>query len=379
MLSFMVGKLNTKNLKTEIKIEMARPVLDLSPYQATSSLEDIHAKPEQVPLKLDWNESTILPSPKVATAIKYFLEHDNHLNWYSTLNSTNLIHCLSEFYQIPKSYFLVSNGSDEALHTICATYLYEGDEVLVPSPTYQHFLVFARQEGAKITELHASNPFESNVDELIEALQAKYYKLCYLVSPNNPTGVCLENDEIERLLESSPNTLFILDEAYAEFARNSAYPLVKRYSNLLITRTFSKAYALAGLRIGYVMSNEQLIANLSRVFNPKSVNVLGQIAAMAALSDQAYLENFVTEVEKSQAFLIEELKKREIVSHPSKGNFMMIKVKEPKKLVKALAVQGVYVRDRAHLLEGYVRITLGTLEQTKDFLKRLDLALEQIS
>ncbi len=365
--------------KVPYLIEMAKPVKHLSPYQATSSLEEIHDKPWQTPLKLDWNESSILPSPRVTESIKYFLAHDNHLNWYSTLNSSNLIHKLSEFYGLAPNQFLVSNGSDEALHTICATYLYEGDEVLVPSPTYQHFLVFAKQEGAVITEYHSKNPFSSDIEGLRLALQEKQYKICYLVSPNNPTGVCLEQDEVEILLETSPHTLFILDEAYAEFARKSAYPLVQQYANLIVTRTFSKAYALAGLRIGYVMAQSHIISNLSRVFNPKSVNVLGQIAAMAALSDQSYLMKFVEQVEASQAFLRGEFEKRGILSHPSKGNFMMIKVQQPKQLQLALAEEGVYVRDRAHLLEGYIRITLGTLDQSKDFISRFDRALEKIN
>ena len=361
-------------------IPTAGPVRNVKPYQAVSSLDDIRERPGQVPHKLDWNEATVPPSPRVGQAIVKFLTDPHHLNWYPVLNSTNLIERLAAFHKLPADHFLVSNGSDDALDTVCKTFLSEGDTVLVASPTYQHFLVFAQSRGAEIIHHYNPDPFVSDVEGLREVLIRRTPRVLYLVSPNNPTGTMYTKAEVTALLTASPKTLVIVDEAYSEFAGGSVRDLLYTYSNLIVTRTFSKAYGLAGLRIGYAMSSPQVVEDLRRVFNPKSVNVLAQIGAMAALDDQDYLRWYLNEVEASKHVMAEWCAQRELEFFSTPANFVMIRFDRAPWVVRSLREVGVYVRDRSHFpqLAGCVRFSVGTVEQTYDVLARLGSVLDRL-
>lgn len=362
-------------------IDVAAPIRQLKPYQVVSSLEHIHARPEQVPHKLDWNEATVPPSPRVIEAISAFLGNTHHLNWYPVLNSTNLIERLARFHGVPGERMLITNGSDDALDTVCKTYLDAGDPVLVASPTYQHFLVFAQSRGAEIVHHYADDPFATDVDGLIAALAAVRPKVFYLVNPNNPTGTLYRPDEIARLLEAAPGTLVIVDEAYSEFAGCSAIGLLHEYSNLIVTRTFSKAYGMAGLRIGYALAHERVVEDLRRVFNPKSVNVLAQVGAMAALDDQKWLRWYIGEVDAAKALMAEWFAARGLEFRTTPANFVMVRFDQAAWVVRLLMEEGVYVRDRSHVphLSGFVRYSVGTVEQTHDVLTRTGRVLDQLA
>lgn len=359
-------------------IPVARTIRDVKPYQAVSSLEAIQSRPEQVPLKLDWNESTIPPSPKVIEAIHAFLQNAHHLNWYPVLNSTNLIEKLEKFHGVPGDCLLITNGSDDALDTICTTYLDPGDVVLVPSPTYTHFLVFAQTRGAEIVPIYGPDAFESDVEGLLDAVARHRPRLLYLVNPNNPTGVIYSPDEVATLLAACPETLVIVDEAYSEFAGGSCIGLLQTYPNLVITRTFSKAYGIAGLRIGYAMGTPAVIQDLRRVFNPKSVNVLAQIGAMAALDDQDYLNDYLREVREAKLLVADWFAARGLPCRITPANYFMVCFEQAPWVVKRLQEEGVYVRDRSGMnqLAGYVRFSVGTVEQTRDLLSRIERALQ---
>lgn len=362
-------------------IEIAGPIRQLKPYQAVSSLENIHARPDQSPLKLDWNEATVPPSPRVIEAITAFLGNTHHLNWYPVLNSTNLIERLARFHGVPGDRMLITNGSDDALNTICTTYLDVDDPVLVASPTYQHFLVFAQSRGAEIVHHYAPDPFATDVDGLAAALAEVRPKVLYLVNPNNPTGTLYTPAEITTLLEAAPGTLVIVDEAYSEFAGTSAIGLLHEYSNLIVTRTFSKAYGMAGLRIGYALAHERVIEDLRRVFNPKSVNVLAQVGAMAALEDQPWLRWYIDEVDQSKAMMAEWFAARGIEFQNTPANFVMVRFDQAAWVVRLLMDEGVYVRDRSHVpsLSGFVRYSVGTTEQTRDLLIRTGRVLDRLA
>ncbi|MCA9538910.1 MAG: histidinol-phosphate aminotransferase family protein [Myxococcales bacterium] len=362
-------------------IPIATPVRAVRPYQAVSSLELIHARPEQVPHKLDWNEATVPPSPRVIEAITAFLQNAHHLNWYPVLNSTNLIERLAAFHGVAPDRLLVTNGSDDALSTICTTYLDPTDAVLLASPTYQHFLVFAQTRGAHLVHHYAEDPFCADPEGLRAELLRLRPRLLYLVNPNNPTGVLYTPEEIASLLAASPETLVIVDEAYSEFAGTSAIGLLHEYSNLIVTRTFSKAYGMAGLRIGYALAHEEVVANLQRVFNPKSVNVLAQVAAMAALEDQTWLRWYVEEVDASKALMAEWFDARGLEFRSTPANFVMVRFDQAPWVVRLLTEEGVYVRDRSQMghLGGFVRYSVGTVEQTHDVLARTGRVLDRLA
>lgn len=355
-------------------IDVAPAVRQLTPYEAVTSQAAIEARPDgETTFKLDWNEATIAPSPRVNEAIQAYLAGNRELNWYPQLGSKDLVDELQNYTGLSSEHILATNGSDDALQLICSTFLSEGDEVVAPVPTYNHFLVFAESCGADIKEVQGDNPFSKNLEGVREAMSPST-RILYLVSPNNPTGVVIDPEDVEKLCEEYPNTLIILDEAYFEFAQVTGISLVRDYPNLLVTRTFSKAFGLAGLRVGYLSGDPELIEGLSRIYNPKSVNALGQIGAAAALRDLDYLDDFLAEVEASKEILRDFFASRRADAHVTPANFLVVRVPDIKRTLGELETRGVYVRDRSSYpgLEGCLRMSVGTVEQTHRLIKRLE-------
>ncbi|HEY0132999.1 MAG TPA: aminotransferase class I/II-fold pyridoxal phosphate-dependent enzyme, partial [Nannocystis sp.] len=182
-----------------------------------SSLDRIWARPGIEHFKLDWNEASVPPSPRVYAAIVSFLSNSNHLNWYPELGSHSLAHSLADYTGVPAGQILVTNGSDDALELVCKAFIDAEDTVLVPQPTYTHFLVYVQSRGATVVDFFADDIFDADIDRLEAVVRTGGFKLVYLVSPNNPTGVVYTRAQVERLLIAAPATLFIVDEAYHEF------------------------------------------------------------------------------------------------------------------------------------------------------------------
>ena len=360
-------------------VEVADTVKDLKPYEAVSSFDRILERPEMEHFKLDWNEATIPPSPSVRKALMRYLDGPTGLNIYPQLFSRDLRLKLQSHVGCPADHILVSNGSDDALDLICKTYLNPGDRVVSPYPTYTHFLLYARSRGAVIDRIVSDDPFENDLRPVFDAVTDET-KLIYLVNPNNPTGQFFEAAELAGLAEAAPRALVIIDEAYAEFARSSAVELVGRYANVAITRSFSKAFGLAGLRIGYLVAQPDIIRKLCRLYNPKSVNQLAQVAASAVLDDLEYYDRYIDEVKRSKRLLGRWCRRRGLTFHNTPANFVMIKVERLKEVIEGLADKGVYVRDRSGFphLEGYFRLNPGTVEQTVKVIRRFEQVLKDL-
>ena len=351
----------------------------LKPYDPVSSLAKIWSKPNQVPFKLDWNEATVPPSPKVYEAIVGFLSHSNHLNWYPELGSTGVAEALSDYVSLPTENILVTNGSDDALELICKAFLGPSDRVLVPMPTYTHFLVYVQARGAEVVPHFPRDIFDNDLEGIRNAL-TRDTRMVYLVSPNNPTGVTYGEEEVEDLLESFPETLFIVDEAYFEFHGESAVALAGRHDNIVVTRTFSKCFGIAGLRMGYLCTSVGVMTQLKKLFNPKSVNRLGQIAAMACLSDLDYYRNYSDEVAASRELLKETLGRRGIEVMLTPANFVLVRVPDAPRFCALLEDEGVYIRDRSSMerLESCVRISVPNLDQTRELIQRIERVLDKM-
>jgi len=267
---------------------------------------------------------------------------------------------------------LVTNGSDDALDLICKTFLDPDDEVVVPRPTYTHFLVFARAQGGTIVSVTSPDPFVQDLDGILRAITPRT-KIVYLVSPNNPTGVVYDASAVARVAEAAPQALVIVDEAYHEFCGISAVPALAAHPNVVVTRTFSKAYGLAGLRIGYAVAHPEVILAFQRVHNPKGVNVIAQIAAKTALDDQDHLKRFVADVAEAKKLLVTELTALGLPCRPTPANYVNVTVPDPAGFCRALAGKNVYVRDRDGLpgMRGVVRVTVGTPRQMHLLLDRI--------
>lgn len=353
-------------------LPVSRAVATLTPYEAANVAGNPDPDRAARIFKLDWNESTIAPSPRVREAIQHFMAHDAGLNWYPELGSPRLTARLAEYTGVGPESILVTNGSDEALALICNTFIDPDDVVVVPVPTYNHFFVFAQARGAEIRAVKTADPFTADIAAVRRAMVGDV-KLVYLVSPNNPTGATFEPEEVSAFCRDYPGTLVLLDEAYYEFSRVSGIDLVAHHDNLVVTRTFSKAFGLAGLRVGYLAASGEVIDGLRRIYNSKSVNTLAQVGACAALDDLDHLNAFVDEVAISRGMVCDFFASRGVETHNTSANFVVVRFDDVAVTVAALAGQDIYVRNRSDYpgMAGCLRMTVGNVEQTTRLIERL--------
>ncbi|HNW83286.1 MAG TPA: histidinol-phosphate transaminase [bacterium] len=359
-------------------------IKEIQPYATISSRNKIlsgESHNKLAPLKLDWNESTLPPSKAVKKAIKDSVENDqNILNWYPELYSNSLRVKLGEYCNRTAEEILVTNGSDDALELICKVFLDPDDQVLVPYPTYTHFITYVQSRGADLRKVELADPFKTDITSILSNVTPDT-KLIYIVNPNNPTGVLLSKKQISTICTIASHSIVIVDEAYFEFAGETVMDLIDSNPNLIITRTFSKAWALAGLRIGYLVTNSGLIDQLAKVLNPKSVSVMAQVAAFAALSDKKYMENYVFEVSVSKKMLLDFFVRFNVKAFDSHANYIMVQHPELNTLLEKMESENIFVRDRSSFknLPNFFRITLGNISQTEELIRRLERVFSSIS
>jgi histidinol-phosphate aminotransferase len=351
-------------------------VVDLKPYDPVSSLDTIRKNPNISHYKLDWNETTIQPSPKVSQALLDFVSNSKTLNWYPEMHYQKLYQKLADYVGCRMAQILVTNGSDDALSLLCQTYLDSTDNIVSPVPTYNHFLQFAQLVGAEVRRVQGQTPFLTSLADVAEAIDENT-KIVYLANPNNPTGTLYPPAEILQLAQSYPNVLIISDEAYYEFAGISAAKIIDEVENVVVTRSFSKCFGLASLRIGYLAAPEKIVTDLRRVFNPKSVNMMAQIAAVAALDDMPYYRNYIRDVKRAANLTKKFCDQRNIPCRATYGNFILIQVENAPTIAKKLAEVGIHIRDRSKHLPNVLRISLGTEKQMEDILSRLAKVLDE--
>ena len=347
-----------------------KSVQELKPYTITAF--DVWQKDDEY-LKLDWNESTIKPSKKVINAILDII-NNNNINWYPPTVNNRLLENLSEYNQIDKRYIQYFAGSDNLQEYIITSSINVGDNVIIISPTYDNFRAAVEGQGGKIHFFDLDSNFKLNVSDLLKSIKLVRPKFVYLCNPNNPTGNTYDFNFCENLIKRNPDIFFVIDEAYYEFCEITLTKLVTKYSNFVITRTFSKAFGLASFRIGYALANSKVIEMINRIRNPKSIPLLSQVAAVNALEDIDYMNKYVEEVEKSKNLLIECLNKNKISFVSGKGNFIMIKPHSKNLLNKEFLNCNILVRDLSHIkrLEDYLRITIGTSAQMKKVISVID-------
>jgi len=332
-------------------------------------------------LKLDWNEATIQPSPKVLDSIKKIIER-SIFNYYPDVDNMNLCKAIASYCKVTPSKVQYFSSSDNAHEYIAKCFLKKDDKVLIAAPTYDNFRVVCESVGAEIVFCQDDKSLTFNNKIFSAKIQEIKPKLVYICNPNNPTGDYIKINIISELLSKAPETLFLIDEAYIEFAqKESAVSLLLKFNNLVITRTFSKAFALANFRIGYIISNEQIINTINKIRNAKNISTFAQVAAIAALEDIEYTSAYIFEVNKAKKWFVKSLKEcgnkyKKIFS--GHGNFVLIEFQDElykDYFIGALSHNKIYVRDLSHIegMESFARITIGTLEQMKYVIKVLNL------
>lgn len=305
----------------------------------------------------DWNESEFPPSNKVFDVMKTFYRYER----YPDINATELKNNLSEYVGVPESFIEVYNGSDDALKDIFTVFVDKETQVLSYQPSYTQVDTFISVNTGNYERIQIKDPLG---EHKYEFHHCEYVDVVYLVNPNNPTGKLLDVKEIESLITSMPEVLFIVDEAYYEFAKKTCAHLVISNKNLIVTRTFSKAFGLASVRLGYTIAHPDLLFHLRKIRNGKSINSLAQLCGIAALSDLDYLDSRITEMNDSKKFFMDNLSSKYIAAE-SFANFVLVKTPDSKSLLNKMKENRILIRDRSSFLnlEDCVRITIGSKKQ----------------
>lgn len=357
------------------EISPSKFVQRLKPYRLSERVS-LEQDRESI-LKLDWNEATRTPSTQVKEAILRFLETGN-LSCYPELSNNHLLGLIADYTGIDTKQLQFFGGSDQGLEYIARTFLTIDEIVISLSPNYDNFRVYAEAIGARYVEKFFDQPFSTGISNFLASSLSP--KLIYLSNPNNPTGVLLSSSAIASIASQFPDSLIVIDEAYYEFAGETSASLLPKFANIVISRTLSKAFGIAGLRFGYVMANESTISNINRIRNPKNINVIAQIAAAAALSDINAMRGYVDEVKGNRHKIVQWLRQKGKRVRDSNANFILVQCDRSREFIASMLDSGVVVRDRSSmpLMEGYVRITIGGDESYEQLLAGLKQSLDLI-
>lgn len=351
----------------------------LRDYEVAS--QDVWRSDARDTLKLDWNEST-RASRTARRAVLTFMRRPGAFNWYPDVGATELTTALSEHLRCSPLELLVFGGCDVALETLARTYLTSADEVAIVVPSYDNFRVYAQSTGARSHEIRASDEgtyFDAAyVLDQIKHLRSSL-KMLYLISPNNPIGYVIPTAALKTILDSAPNMLVVVDESYVEFAgaEQSALQLIRSHENLVVARSFSKAYGLAGLRVGYLLSSHRNLRHVRKLRNGKNVSMFAQVAAVAVLRQPDEAQEHIRLVCEARDWFSSALVKEGAFVYPSQANFVLLGAPDPPQLVLELYRRRINTRDRSRLpgtLVPSVRITIGY----RDEMERVFQALLEI-
>lgn len=320
-------------------------------------------------VKLNTNESPYLPSHGVSEAVE---KESRRLQLYSDPECVLLRKKMAEVFGVSPEQILMTNGSDEILNFAFMAFADEKRPLAFADITYGFYPVFAQLNHIPYTEIPLKDDFTIDINDYIEI-----NKNIVIANPNAPTGICLEISDIEKIVESNPDNVVIIDEAYIDFGGESAIPLINKYDNLLVTGTFSKSRSMAGARLGFGIANEKLIADMNTVkysTNPYNVNRMTSAAGIAALEDNDYYMDNCKKIQQTREWTVEQLKSLGFEVLESKANFVFAKNEKinGEKLYTELKKNGVLIRHftKEKICE-YNRITIGTPEQMQIFIDKV--------
>jgi histidinol-phosphate aminotransferase len=360
--------------------DLASPYLaGLIPYAPGKPIEEVERELGiSGSVKLASNENPLGPSPKALQAIAGALAG---LHRYPDGGGHALRQALARHWQISADWLILGNGSNELLELVGRSFLMPGDEVLYAQQAFVVYDMVAQVTGATKVAV-ALKDFAHDLPALQAAITPKT-KLIFLANPNNPTGTCVDPRALEAFLGAvPPDVVVVLDEAYYEYippeCRPDALRFVRRGRWLLVLRTFSKIYGLAGLRIGYGIGPTALVALLNKVREPFNTNSLAQVAAAAALTDDTHVAASRAANDAGRAFLVEQFQRMGLSVIPSVANFLLVDVRQPGgQITEALLRRGVIVRPvGGYGFPTHLRITIGTAKENEKCVAALKAVLE---
>jgi histidinol-phosphate aminotransferase len=314
-------------------------------------------------LRLDFNENTLACSPRVREALAQISA--GALTKYPEREPVEAL--VAAHLGIKPEQAALTNGVDEAIHVLFEAFLDAGDELLLPVPTYTMYEVYASATDARVIAVEAADDLAFPFERLLAAISPRT-KVIAIANPNSPSGSAATREQLLELAQRAPQAAVLVDEAYFHFHGETVMDLVGRAPNLFVARTFSKAYGLAGLRLGLLAGPAELMRWVRRVLSPYSVNSLALACLPAALGDTEYLSWYTGEVLAARSEFEAAVDRLNIRRWPSRANFILVDI-GPKhaEFVKRMRATGVLVRDRSSDpgCDGRVRITIGTREQMK--------------
>jgi histidinol-phosphate aminotransferase len=321
-------------------------------------------------LRFDFNENTVGCSPKVIECLRQYMTADA-LSMYPEYSKA--IETLARFFEVAPDEFTMTNGTDEAIQVLINTFVNAGDEVLLMKPSYAMYRFYSELAGASIREVeYNAEDLSFSLDNLVAAIRPST-RAILLGNPNNPTGTAISEADIGVILAAAPQAAILIDEAYFDYFGVSVLGWLHRYPNLFVSRTFSKAFGMAALRVGCLFSNAENVSWLRKAQSPYSVNMLAAVAAAAAVEDREYRGRYCAEVGQARVLAWEGLGRLGIRCYQTFANFILFDAGERAIEIRdALRERGVLVRDRSYEIPGCVRVTIGTREQVERFLTELE-------
>ena len=349
-------------------------ISDLHPYEPGRSIDEVVAeyKPEKV-VKLASNENPLGPSPEAVKALK---NHNDDLHLYPDGDSKKLKALIANHELLDPENIIIGNGSNEVLELAARAFLNKDSSALMSKHAFAVYKIVTQSSGSKIIEVPTNN-WKHALNEFPRYLEDST-RVCFIANPNNPTGTYNTHQEFMSLMNSIPaSVLVILDLAYFEYVTEKDYikinELLEKYSNLLITKTFSKIQGLASLRIGYGLANKDLIGVLNKIRQPFNSNAIAQNAACLAILDHEHINKSIELNSQQRSYLMTRLIEMGLECIPSHGNFISFKGDfKADELFINLMKEGVIVRPIAlYDMPEFIRVTVGTKEENDYFLLKL--------
>ena len=336
-------------------------------------------KRKLVKIKLSANESALGPSPR---AIKEYNKISKNFKRYPDTNGNSLKNVIAKKFKLDRNRIILGSGSDQIFELICRTYIKKGDEVIVPRYSFIIYRLYSKSNGAKIIYSKENN-FKVSVKDILSKVTKKT-KVVFLANPNNPTGTFINKIELKNLRKKLRNNiLLVIDDAYFEYVQQRDYSsglkLFSKYKNVLITRTFSKIYGLAGLRVGWGYASKEIINILNQIKPPFNINRPALFAASAAVKDSNWLKKEIKHINKWSKIFFDTFKKMKIETNESKVNFLLVNFDRvnisSNKVFQKLAKSGILVRKMdIYGIKNSLRITIGKSEENK----KLIISLKKI-
>lgn len=360
-------------------LRVRKTVLSIPVYEPGRPIEEIgRLYGLKKVIKLASNENPLGPSPKALAVIS---RAKNDINRYPDGSGFYLKTAIGRRHRIKSSSIILGNGTNEILHMLTLAFVDRGDEVIFGSPSFVVYEMESLIQEARIKKIALSD-FRYDLKKILSAISRRT-SLVFIANPNNPTGTFVTEKQVTDFMERvPPHVIIVFDEAYAEYAPQDIFPdtlkYIRRNRNVITLRTFSKIYALAGLRIGYGIARESIVKAMEHVRQPFNTGMLGQEAAIAALDDRRHLEKSFRLNQEGLAYLEGKFERLGLEYVPSGANFILIHIgKFANDIFRRLLREGIIVRSFAGSLSQYLRVTVGMPEENKIFIKKLEKCLKK--